>query len=291
MSRSFRVDYLKIWLSGTPSAVISEKVWLAEVLQSEGNTNGYGAKPFKSTPSYKATTEVWVEMFECWGPQCDKLARLLTPAQWAGVSRVDYREEIDEPPVSLLRLEQMTRDVSQGGLSVNRYTSRPRTKRGGRDAGGEGIGLGAHSSDRRVTVYKRGRDPWAVELQVSGKMALAAIAEARRRFDSQDVHDFYLAVVLVLSDQLAQQFLKRTGLPYAVFTGEEPYASTDALVAVPGGMKRLARDMLADVTDELGLRQTMFTLCEIYDAESVAQLAILAVDDELAQASGAHYVE
>lgn len=62
--------------------------------------------------------------------------------------------------------------------NVQTFQSRPRTKRDGRSAGGRGIALGSHKSDLRISVYKRPRDCYRLEVQASGRLLRRLISEA-----------------------------------------------------------------------------------------------------------------
>lgn len=67
-----------------------------------------------------------------------------------------------------------------GKYNINVYSTKPGTKRMGRDRGGKGFAIGSHKSDLRVTYYKRSREQSAVEYQFSGQKLINCIREVLR---------------------------------------------------------------------------------------------------------------
>ena len=101
---------------------------------------------------------------------------------WAGIVEVMPRhwlEYLRRADVRATVWETSSEDVitvgqhlqrSVSSYNVNVFSTRPATKRLGRDRGGVGFAIGSHKSDLRVTVYKRTHEPVAQEFQLSGTM-------------------------------------------------------------------------------------------------------------------------
>lgn len=102
--------------------------------------------------------------------------------EWAGIvevmsaSNLFYLKRLDVRAIIWEASEEAIIEVGQhlqrsiSTTNINVYATKPRTKRGGRDAGGKGFSIGSHKSDLRVTCYKRTGEPCAQEYQCSGAM-------------------------------------------------------------------------------------------------------------------------
>jgi len=111
--------------------------------------------------------ETW--SIEIWGEWTGLVDRL--PQNWLlFLKRYDVRAIIwDATKDTILDLGQhLQRNISSHNINV--YSTRPATKRLGRDRGGVGFAIGSHKSDLRVTCYKRTSEPVAQEFQCSGAM-------------------------------------------------------------------------------------------------------------------------
>lgn len=121
--------------------------------------------------------------FETWGPFSDAWAQTVGPLKWMELQRLDIRIECDIDPEKLTGLYGHVSANGKYGRNVNLFDSREREKKEGRHAGGKGISIGSHKSDRRLVIYRRKGEPGAIELQLSGrtlqKLVAAVVAEAR----------------------------------------------------------------------------------------------------------------
>ena len=75
---------------------------------------------------------------------------------------------------------------ARGPYNVHTYSSRPSTKRMGRDRGGEGFAVGSHKSDLRISVYKRAKEPTAQEFQMTGRYLVRSMETARENWFATD---------------------------------------------------------------------------------------------------------
>jgi hypothetical protein len=111
--------------------------------------------------------ETWT--LEVWGEWAGIVTRL--PSDWLlSLKRYDVRAIVwDASDDTIIELGQhLQRHVSSHNINV--YSTKPASKRLGRDRGGKGFAIGSHKSDLRVTCYKRTGEPVAQEFQVTGAM-------------------------------------------------------------------------------------------------------------------------
>jgi len=111
--------------------------------------------------------ETW--SIDIWGEWAAVVDRL--PQKWLlFLKRYDVRAIIwDATKDTILDLGQhLQRNITS--TNVNVYSTKPSSKRLGRDRGGVGFAIGSHKSDLRITCYKRTGEPVAQEFQCSGAM-------------------------------------------------------------------------------------------------------------------------
>jgi hypothetical protein len=112
--------------------------------------------------------ETW--SIELWGEWAGLVSLLSSPTWILALRRFDVRAiawDTDEETIVNLG-QHLQRHVTT--YNVNVYSTRPGSKRQGRDRGGKGFAIGSHKSDLRITVYKRTGEPAAIEAQCSGAM-------------------------------------------------------------------------------------------------------------------------
>ena len=123
-----------------------------------------------------AGMETW--SIDIWGEWSSIVNRL--PAEWIQfIKRVDVRAIVwDATKEQVLDIGQhLQRTITSHNVSV--FSTKPATKRLGRDRGGVGFGIGSHKSDLRVTCYKRTGEPVAQEFQCSGAMLARLVGETK----------------------------------------------------------------------------------------------------------------
>lgn len=116
-----------------------------------------------------------VTFLEFWGPSAE-FVKYLDWDEWSPrLQRVDVKrssEYIDEKTVLGLH----SRLINQKGTqTLSLISSKSRSKRKGRDAGGTGLALGAHKSDLRVTVYRKPKESGSFEGQMRGRRLSEAV--------------------------------------------------------------------------------------------------------------------
>lgn len=114
-----------------------------------------------------AGLETWsVDIWGEWAIIVDRL-----PINWVEcLKRLDVRATIwDADKDTILNIGQhLQRHVTSHNINV--FSTKPASKRLGRDRGGVGFAIGSHKSDLRITTYKRTGEPVAQEFQCSGAM-------------------------------------------------------------------------------------------------------------------------
>ena len=111
--------------------------------------------------------ETW--SLEIWGEWAGIVTRL--PSDWIlSLKRFDVRSIVwDAEKDTIIALgQQLQRTITSHNINV--YSTKPATKRLGRDRGGVGFAIGSHKSDLRITCYKRTGEPVAQEFQCTGAM-------------------------------------------------------------------------------------------------------------------------
>lgn len=123
--------------------------------------------------------------FETWGAFSEEWAQTVRDAIWFKVQRLDFRIECELDPTTFAGFAGYVEKNGKYARNVNTFATREREKKEGRHAGGKGVSVGSHKSDRRLVVYKRKGEPGAIELQVSGNV-LAQMIECAKGVVMQD---------------------------------------------------------------------------------------------------------
>jgi len=116
---------------------------------------------------------------DVWGPVSHPFFENLAGWERVWVRRLDYRVETEITEIGLSAFEQEARQWNSYKRTITRTDSRPRSKKGGRDAGGMTVAVGARGSDKRLSVYARGGKKGAVEYQARGDEVTNILVEAQ----------------------------------------------------------------------------------------------------------------
>lgn len=182
---TFRVDYLKFKVPLPVEEVKKWKdVWLAVM------DDGWIARGEKHTASVASDHRLengdYLYSFEAWGPVCSNVVELPFD-QWAKwLYRIDVRRECDVTQAGLDEAYKYLREHVGDRRQVNQFDTPERSKRSGRHGGGMGVQVGSHKSDFRIIVYKKTREPGAIEVNLSGDLLkdLKASAMSMRKTGS-----------------------------------------------------------------------------------------------------------
>ncbi len=125
---------------------------------------------------YNADSGMETWSIDIWGEWAG-LVELLDPHWLKWLKRIDVRATVwDATKENILDIGQhLQRHVTSHNVNV--FSTKPATKRLGRDRGGVGFAIGSHKSDLRITCYKRTGEPVAQEFQCSGAMLQRLIGE------------------------------------------------------------------------------------------------------------------
>lgn len=164
----FRVDYVKCAIPLHAEAAVPLKNRWYEVFQQEEAT-GHGTHSCNVVSVKSASDGRYLYVFEAWGEACMHVDELAFEAWAPYLNRIDIRMEQEVTDEGLDALYTHLQAYNPTRRNVNRMASRLRSKRGGRDSGGNSVSLGSHKSDFRFSAYKRGDNKGAVEYQISGE--------------------------------------------------------------------------------------------------------------------------
>lgn len=125
--------------------------------------------------------ETWA--VDIWGEWAG-IVEVLPISWFLALRRFDLRATVwDATEATILDLGQhLQRSITSHNIHV--FSTRPATKRLGRDRGGKGFAIGSHKSDLRVSAYKRTREPVAQEFQMKGAYLARFVDIVARSFAS-----------------------------------------------------------------------------------------------------------
>lgn len=177
---TFRVDYAKFLIQCAPDMWHQ---WYSELNREshEMKVTGEWLKSHKVNRLwFNADSQMETWAIDIWGEWAAIVNRL--PAEWIGnLKRLDVRAIVwDATKETVLDIGQhLQRNVTSHNINV--FSTKPATKRLGRDRGGVGFAIGSHKSDLRITTYKRTNEPVAQEFQCSGAMLSRLIVECMQQ--------------------------------------------------------------------------------------------------------------
>lgn len=142
--------------------------------------------------------ETWV--VEIWGEWAG-IVEDLPSTFFLALRRFDVRAIVwDATEGNVLDIGQhLQRHITSHNVHV--YSTRPATKRLGRDRGGKGFSIGSHKSDLRITVYRRTGEPVAQEFQMTGAYLSRLVTEVWNSLGSTaQVRSLYTALTQAVRD-------------------------------------------------------------------------------------------
>lgn len=173
----FRTDYAKFLIEAEP------EVWnhLYRVFCETSHLLKFNGEFLKSHKTnrlwFNAAKGMETWSLEVWGEWAGIVTAL--PPDWLlSLKRFDVRAVVwDADKDTIIDLGQhLQRTVTSHNINV--FSTKPATKRLGRDRGGVGFAIGSHKSDLRITCYKRTGEPVAQEFQCTGAMLARLKLEA-----------------------------------------------------------------------------------------------------------------
>lgn len=179
-----RIDYVGLTL---PSNNPEEKLVQQEYLQAmfdhvaEQGAGERGTIEFNSRYDGRGN---WFFMIDVSGPLADRFFDILDLKYVEAITRLDYRRTLEGQFSfrDLRNLEDTIRSLNTANRNVRRESSRKRSKKEHRDAGGELIKVGSEASDRCLTLYqKQDESGPACEVKLKGQYVARLLQEAKNR--------------------------------------------------------------------------------------------------------------
>lgn len=167
-----RIDYLRVKLTGETAAIMRMKTEFEDYVWRFAEPRNLTLSSLMNFGNiYDPAAKQWINTFETWGLCADHVFDMMPNYYVSQITRVDIRRESTELTVPLHALDELVRrNAGNKRSTITRLTSPIRSKKNGRDAGGDGVYVGSRDSDRRVAVYRRGKEAWAIEAQFSKAM-------------------------------------------------------------------------------------------------------------------------
>lgn len=191
----YRWDYLKLMVTHPIGSFSSYYNVISEAAKPFVKDQLAWDKTHKVMPWHSQHQTLATTIVEVWG-EAAELVKNLDWDTWHGaVKRLDVRAilwEVEEDAV-IFTGQRLQRMVSS--LNVEVFSSKPATKRLGRDRGGKGFRLGSRKSDVCVVVYKRTREPAAQEFRFQGQALVNALRVVHEELNGKAyVVDMWLAL-------------------------------------------------------------------------------------------------
>src|SRR5690349_18513996 len=164
-----RIDYVRLRL---PNDGLEKAEAAAEWTQSLDAICGYHGidrKCYGFDMYFDPGLQRKVPYFNVWGEAADHFYRTLSLDEMRSLMRLDVRWTIDGEEIDFDMLFFLLKKRNRDLISTKLYTGRQRSKAGGRDTGGDYIGLGAEGSQRRVSIYNRSKQGPVWEFQCNGR--------------------------------------------------------------------------------------------------------------------------
>lgn len=165
--RPYRCDYAKFAVKMEPDRIQKlYREWRDCIQGGDPTLDAPQDNSFKSVRINPDGTRLYV--FQVWGERATTV-RYLDWSVWSKyLERIDVREETDVSRKGIEALYNYASSHNTARRNIQLFTSRSRSKRDGRPAGGDGLAIGSHKSDFRFSIYKRGTERGACEFQLSG---------------------------------------------------------------------------------------------------------------------------
>jgi hypothetical protein len=191
----YRWDYLKVIVTHPAGSFNSYYHAMRDAARGLVKDDLAWDRSHKVTP-FHSMEPLWERTcVEVWGEAAGLISRLPWHPWHEFVKRLDVRAtlwEVEEDAV-LHTGQRLQRNVSS--LNVEVFSSKPASKRQGRDRGGKGFRLGSRKSDICVVVYKRTSEPAAQEFRFQGQSLANAVNHVAEMFSGkEEVLDLWLAL-------------------------------------------------------------------------------------------------
>jgi len=153
-------DYFHVWYDGLKEAASHLEGIFDVKFESVHKVNSF---PTQHPGLFIYTVDIWGEMAKT-------VTTIPFKAVYDKLRRFDIRTIMADVGEDSVLFTGQTLQASGTSYNVNVYSSKPTSKRLGKDRGGKGFAIGSHKSDLRISCYKRHGHPTAMEFQFTGKI-------------------------------------------------------------------------------------------------------------------------
>jgi hypothetical protein len=176
----WRYDYAKFWLE-LPTGLAAQYISALHQASHKIKCHGDWLKSFKVNYFRSQRDDYETCCIEIWG-EWTTIIEKLPYEQWSRfLRRLDVRGTLwDVGEDAIVSTGQyLQRNVASRNVEV--FSSKPASKRLGRDRGGKGFRIGSRKSDYCAVVYRRTGEPSAVEFRFQGQ-ALRGLLRLNHQF-------------------------------------------------------------------------------------------------------------
>lgn len=279
-----RIDYVRyiIRQSDANMAVTEEQSLVTELENEFNNLGKVGEKqPWALGRIYDSQTRQSCRFIEVWGSLAHVFFWIIPVQRLPNISRIDMRAEAAWHDLDFGRLKLSASQCRYASKRrIQTIESPIRSKKGGRDAGGVGLSIGSHGSERRVSVYKRGKnEPYAVECQFSKGLPLTFWQTAKNTAHnySHNIRHAYVGAVLEAFDNTLKEYLgvePDAFLKEGTATMSDPLGLFDKPVELPT-VKPVDLDLFVTslVTNNLSMLsdETIATMADVFEKEFISR--------------------
>jgi hypothetical protein len=206
---STRIDYLRFRIHTADSEDRNIGADLTVRCEALSRSMKLEGKSYDVQSSYNRQLKRFVGFFNCWGALAQQLFNEIPVHYMKYLMRADIRTDCGLSGIPVETVEKALRAGATSRNTIGRTTSPARTKRGGRDAGGDGVHIGSKESQYRLSYYQRGKEARAVELQLQGA-ALARVVGAAFQM-AGDVPETKRKFIAALTDEMGRYFASKAG--------------------------------------------------------------------------------
>ena len=177
-----RIDYVRIRVVGDIDTRMRNEQYFEELANTLTEKHGLEGKHYDKYTLMDRPTRQYFTNFNVWGELADLFYEELDTSAFKQVSRLDWRVECENEELDLEHVGQIAiKQAKRVGLARSFHDGPIRSKRNGRDTGGPSVIVGGRDSSRRVTIYQRGKQVPAVEIQVMQQLLAETIRDAYER--------------------------------------------------------------------------------------------------------------
>lgn len=187
--QTWRMDYVKCVLD-LPRGLWQDYYDALRRTVGGGKQGPEFEKHHKVTAWYNQSPDRETTCIEIWGEWAQVIRKMPFDVWGPSIKRIDVRGIAwDVSGDTVLALGQRLQRTTSS-YNIETFRSKPASKRLGRDRGGEGFRVGSRKSDLCAVVYKRAKEPTAIEYRLQGQRLRVALEQTERSVKGyEDVMD------------------------------------------------------------------------------------------------------